>query len=933
MYDAYTPNEVALRLPVEVTCLAFQESNHTVLAGGRAGHLYAYSISANRRGFELSSICKTFHKKAVMELKVCPREDLLLCVSDGQLMAHRLSDPDYKVETLIHKVKPVQTFARFSPKTSGDLYVIVSSRKKLYLFKWGEKDGHKEFIEVALDYNPVFMDTPTSIKCVGEMVFFSVRNEYFSMTMQKDKTSSRSPDKDKDPSMTSPPPEGWNGFVTRLLNFNCQPGIIPMIDRRRVAFVRNETVVTTDIWGQRPASGFSDEYKFSEVPMQIVYDAPYLVGMLSKGRVEVRSVFDGQLIQTMSLPKALTLCSGSRGQVFVAALSDIWVLDTSQNLRKNVSHLIQERQFELAIQLADNSNLFADEHKIEIKKKAALNLFNQKKFDESFALFGEIKTDVLTILRMFPELLPDGFQVRMTGVVNDMPANDRIRALLALGNYLSEIRTEHAKHIELYNRLKTSGTAKKSDSEEMEKLMVTLRVVDTTLLRCYIKTKPALVDSLIRLPSNACYFKDAKEILESEGRLRSLFVLYETRKQHDLALKLLKEQSMIKPNPEPFFEDADQLIVEYLQSLGNNNLPLIFENAKWILAKDVNLGVQIFTSDETEMARHLNRKSVVEFLKTECPDAMIPYLEHVIFQWEETASYFHETLLEFYVARVNSLFKDYVHAFPDDENITRAGEEDGELGIFRKRLLRFLEVSHSYSPQTVLLQLAPHAFFEERALILGRLKQHDQALALYVNTLKNVPAAEEYCRLYYNINDDTNSQVYLLLFRALVHPNQHHHHSIPFNADSTPFGSFRDDVSEASTVVNSTSSFQPDVNTAIRILAKYADKIDTVGALNMLPATTPLRVVFSAINAVIQTTGRQASTRKMEKSVSQCAMSKKLERKKKAESTQIMLTFSSECVVCEKKIAVSAFVRYPDGRLAHLYCHNDSQTGPSTSRN
>lgn len=929
MYDAYTPNEVALRLPVEVTCLAFQESKQTLLAGGRAGHLYAYSISANRRGFELTNICKTFHKKAVTELKVCQREDLLLCVSDGQLMAHRLSDPDYKVETLIHKIKRVQTFSIFSPKTSGDLYVIVSATKRLFLFKWGEKDGHKEFIEVSLDYNPLFMDTPTSIKCVGEMIFFSVRNEYFSMTMQKDKIAARTPPDDK--SATSPIPEGWNGFVTRLLNFNCQPGIIPMIDRRRVAFVRNETVVTTDIWGNRPVNGFSDEYKFSEVPTQIIYDSPYLVGMLSKGRVEIRSIFDGQLVQTMSLPKAMTLCSGARGQVFVAALSDIWIMDTSPNLRKNVSHLIQEREFELAIQLADNSNLFAEEHKIEIKKKAALNLFNQKKFDESFALFGEIKTEVLTILRMFPELLPDGFQ-KVAGTVSDMPANDRMRALLALGSYLSEIRTEHAKHIDLYHRLRASGQAKKTDTEEMEKLLLTLRVVDTTLLRCYIKTKPALVDSLIRLQSNACTFEDAKKILEAEGRLRSLFILFESRKKHEMALDLLIEQSS-RPDADPFFDDATQQIVEYLQSLGNSNLPLILKYAKWVLAKDLEAGVQIFTSDETEMARNLNRKTVVEFMKTECPEAMIPYLEHVIFKWEEPSSFFHETLLEYYVARVNSLFKDYVHAFPDaysDENITRAGDEDGELGIIRKRLLRFLEISHSYSPQTVLLQLAPHAFFEERALILGRLKQHDQALALYVNTLKNIPAAEDYCRLYYNSNDETNSQVYLLLFRALVHPNQHPHHKLQVDPDSTPFGSFRDDVSEASTLVNSQSSYQPDVNTAIKILAKYADKIDTVGALNMLPAKTPLRVVFSAVNAVIQTTGRQASTRKMEKSVSQCAMSKKLERKNRAQATKIIVNFSSECVVCEKKIAVSAFVRYPDGRLAHLYCHNDSQTGIRT---
>ena len=105
--------------------------------------------------------------------------------------------------------------------------------------------------------------------------------------------------------------------------------------------------------------------------------------------------------------------------------------------------------------------------------------------------------------------------------------------------------------------------------------------------------------------------------------------------------------------------------------------------------------------------------------------------------------------------KIQSIFREAY----SDENITRAGDEDGELGIIRKRLLRFLEISHSYSPQTVLLQLAPHAFFEERALILGRLKQHDQALALYVNTLKNIPAAEDYCRLYYNSNDETNSQV------------------------------------------------------------------------------------------------------------------------------------------------------------------------------
>lgn len=65
--------------------------------------------------------------------------------------------------------------------------------------------------------------------------------------------------------------------------------------------------------------------------------------------------------------------------------------------------------------------------------------------------------------------------------------------------------------------------------------------------------------------------------------------------------------------------------------------------------------------------------------------------------------------------------------------------------------------------------------------------------------------------------------------------------------------------------------------------------------------------------------------RNLEKCVSEYALAKKLERKQKAQSTKIVVNLSSECAICEKKIAVSAFIRYPDGRLAHLYCHNDSQ--------
>ncbi|CAD6189692.1 unnamed protein product [Caenorhabditis auriculariae] len=888
MFDAYAPSEVALRLPLEITCISYQKSTQSILAGGKSGHLCVYTANPNRKGFKLANVCKTFErsKKPVTEISICEKEDILLCVSDGQLAAHRLHDNLFEVETLLHKVKSVHTYTQFVPKGSSEIYLLVSSKKRLYLFKWGLKDGQKEFLEVQLNYEHTFLDNPTCIRCVNDTMFLAARDEYFLMTLEKI-------------SAVDDENESWNSTIRRLMSFQGVPSVVPMLDRQLIAFVRNDIVVTTNFEGERTPK--CKEFKFSEALLDLVYDAPYLVALLAKGRVEVRSALNNTRIQTMALNKAMTIVNGHSGHVYVGSAFDIWQLDTSINLRKNVQQLISDREFELAIQLADSSNVFTEDNKVEIKRQAALNLFNQKKFEESFALYSEIKTDVLTIISLFPELLPE--QMRRNTFSPDLAANDKLRAMLALGNYLVEVRTDYAKQIESDQRHKASGDRRLTD-EEARQLMITLRVVDTTLLKCYLKTKPTLVDSLIRLHNNACAFDDAETILKQERRFSSLFTLYESRKKHDLALELLMEQSR-DPEAEPFFEGTDK-VVEYLQSLGNSNLPLIFRYAKWVFSKDLEAGVSIFTGDDSELARNLDRRAVVDFLRVECVHAVIPYLEHIIYKWEESEAFYHEVLVEHYVSKVNELFKCYVHAFPDDENMTMAGDEEGDLGRFRKRLLKFLQFSNAYSPQTILLQLTSHAFYEERALILGRLKQHEQALMIYTSILKNLPAAEKYCELYYNRHDEVNSQVYLNYFRALV---------LPTDSNSPAYLSIDEaDVPQT----------QPDIHSAIKLLSKHADKINTVSALTMLPSDTRLRIVSSALNAVLQTAHDKATSCALQRCVSGCALEKKEAKKRAAEATKILVNTSSECQVCHKKIALSAFVRYTDGSLAHFYCYNDS---------
>ncbi|PAV86093.1 hypothetical protein WR25_24421 isoform E [Diploscapter pachys] len=737
MYDAFWMTDVALRLPLEITCLAYQDSTQSILIGGKTGCLVVYTPSnSNRMSFDFSGFSRSFERKAVTQMGVCEREELLLSLSDGQLSAHFLGE-EYPVISVLHKIRSISSFVHWNMKTTGDLYILVNSKKQFHLFKWSKKD----FTDVQFTAKYVFNENVTNLRYYSGSVYFSTKAECVQMLLISDTSEAEKG------------VEKWLGDPVPLLA--SQP-----TDIQRLVFLAGQKLIgvcvnkTLQFYGLNgKISHDLTPIKFNDVPIDMISDYPYLLTLFPKGRIEIRCVDPPLLVQNITISKAAFIQQGISGSIFVASQMDILLLDSLKNLRKNVSYLLNEKHFDLAIKLAETSNIFTEENKIEMKRQAALNLFNQKKFKESFDLYAEIKSDVIIVLQLFPEFLPEKLQ-RNT-VASDMPANDKKRALLALGDYL-------------------------------------------------VQTKPILIDSLLRLKDNSCYFEDAESILKREGRFQSLYILYESRKKHEMALTLLHEQ-FLNPSAEPFFKDLHRT-VDYLQTLGNTHLELIFKYAKWVLSKDAETGLLIFIDEESELARSLNREAVLEFLRKECVRAVISYLEHLIYKWEEVRPIFHETLAEFYVTKVKTLYKDYVHAFPDDENITRAGEEDGDLGLYRRSLLKFLHFSLYYSPQTILLQLNSDGFYEERALILGRLKQHEQALTIYTCLLRDIEAAEKYCQLYFDREDETNSQVYLTLFRSLVTPSD------PMIAGLTD---------------RQLPIPQPDVHSAIQILTRHADRIDT----------------------------------------------------------------------------------------------------------
>ncbi|KAM3717889.1 Vacuolar protein sorting-associated protein [Dirofilaria immitis] len=860
MFEAYTPTEIATRLEksVDVASLAAHGHSAKVYVGSKAGYLLALNgIRGGKRGYDLL-MCRSFEKK---------------------LAAHDLSDP-FDLKALISDVRPISAFCATVSEVDGILYVAVSARKKIFLYKWLVDEFTKMPFETSLAFFPDYVNY--MVWC-GPIISMVAQNEYYYMTVFPIREDAVN--------------------VKKLFDIGSKtenPVIVGLSDHKQIAYCRDNFLFFQEYYGTvNPMS----EIKFSEAPLNIVYDAPYLLALSGKGKIEIRSVKPATHIQTIQLNKAMYISTGLRGTVYVGSNSDVWLLDSRPQMKSNVERLVSEKQFELAVQLAEKCDEISDKGVMEIKRKAAFSLFCQRRFDEWLEIHAKIKTDVMTVIAHFPRLLDSNYQESLMSLLDgqppDFPENEFRNGLQSLAPYLASVRMEHAKAA---TELKKLHQPHMRDADAIERLKShenVLQVVDTTLLKCYIQTNESLVALLLRLPDNMCIVADSEKVLLEHQKYNELYMLYERKGLHRKALTLLMEQAHIEGSP----LRGCNMTVDYLQKLGNKYLDLITEFATWVLQENLSAGLSIFTYDNVEI-RSLDRERVLTFLTHECIAAVVPYLEHIIYEWNEDAPKFHELLGQHYISKVKQLQRDYISILGEDEHIAPAGEEEGELGEYRCKLQRFLQTSTKYSPEKLLVQLRHNSLYEERALLLGRLSRHQQALAIYTQILKNYKAAEKYCMNCYESKDPERSKVFLILLQLYTNP-----------PDTSIVGLMQSD--HCQTV--------PNPGEAVRILKEYSDMFDPVEAVTSLPLDYTLKCVWPGLITILQTAHAKKHTTVIHKSVCDAALKQVLRRKTMLCSTKFVVDYEIECAACGKKIANSAFARYPNGRLEHFYCYQSKE--------
>lgn len=869
MTEAYKKYAL-LKIQIQIESIAAFDDN--IILGTRQGHLLIYSIKPNPQeqkiDLQLLQYNKTFSKKPIMQLEVVPDLKILFSLSDNVISVNDVLRHNSPLIYSAPTTKGSTLFAidsNISKSLTGDLVVLVrmcvAIKRKLQLWYW--KYDRLEELQPAIDLNdvPKVLAFSHNTICVGYKTEYVLYDISTSIPQKRDLfpiSSSRT----MDPCIS-----------------NLSENIFGVAKDEFLISVYASLEHELSSEQQYKTMAESSEKKFgtlqwSEPLQQLVFDEPYLIGLINDG-LEVR-VFNSlgssgdTLIQKISdLNRVRFLVRGNQGIIYAAAASQLWCIEMV-DITIQREQLLLDKKFQLALQLTNISGESEEEKQLNVNKIQTLyasDLFHNKNFKAAVKEFFKLGTDPLEVIQLFPELLDD----TATPSLEDKELE---QAYLALIDYLTEWRQKVRKE---------SATLVNKDNQKNAKTL--LSIIDTTLLKCYLQTNDSLVASVLRL--NNCNLEESEKVLKKHRKYGELIILYQTKKQHESALKLLQEQAE-KPGSILFGREHT---IRYLQHLDAKHIDLIFKFSDWVLRKYPEDGLKIFTEDGLSEVEGLPRAKVLDMLLQRHKQLVIPYLEQIIYgPWNETKGDYHNILIK--------LYKDKVLYYK--ENAIRE-EQNVQYEKYRQKLIKFLETSEHYHAEKVLIELPTTDLFEERALILTKLKKYNQALAIYLEILGNTERAIEYCAEVYNKDNLATHSVYTNLVRLLLNPpNQSPYRDVPLHPRCT----------------------EPNIEAVINIIEQHTDKVEPEEILRTMPGDISLIRLKKFLETAMHLCLENKRRIQVLKGLYYAAHLQLQEKRIKLQSQNFTLTELSTCEVCHKRFSnQSAIVKLPNGNIVHYSCH------------
>ncbi|KAJ8516571.1 hypothetical protein ONZ45_g6127 [Pleurotus djamor] len=224
----------------------------------------------------------------------------------------------------------------------------------------------------------------------------------------------------------------------------------------------------------------------------------------------------------------------------------------------------------------------------------------------------------------------------------------------------------------------------------------------------------------------------------------------------------------------------------------------------------------------------------------------------------------------------------------------KQGDAKFEHEMYAK-LLHFIDTTKHYRIERLYDILSTTA----RAILLGRMGRHDQALELYVYQLHDYHKAEEYCKRTYKPGSET-SNVFLTLLRIYLRPTV----------------KLAEDV----------DLLQP----ALDLISRQSPRLDSVETMRLLP---PLVTAQSVQTFLVEALRAPVFDAQVIRNISKARSDQLARRLMLLQSKRVKVTDSRICPQCHKRIGNSVIaVHVPRGEVTHYQCREAFSRKLSESR-
>ncbi|RIA94527.1 vacuolar sorting protein 39 domain 2-domain-containing protein [Glomus cerebriforme] len=423
-----------------------------------------------------------------------------------------------------------------------------------------------------------------------------------------------------------------------------------------------------------------------------------------------------------------------------------------------------------------------------IQQKSGFLYLGLTFFDMACPLFEEGRTDPRLLIQLFGEMKDiirndDDFTVYsgVKTVVKQLGSIEDIVSRNLVKNYEPHIKPD----VESAQATQRLGKVLITNAREMLQKFLTkdreqrvvkgkalkpderniLRAVDNALLRLYASSdKPESEQQLNILLENPneCELELSEKVLLDNKKYYPLSLLYKDSKEYRKALEIWK-RILEKDNSDKDVSNGLQQMANILGMLDDHDL--ILEYASWVVKQDEIIGAKVYIQPNLRRPLLIESNLVLDQLRSVGNKGLKMYLEYLVLQRKSHEDEHHTELALLYV-------KEFKNQLQSDEVKTKIEEITNEfirsskdskfsktylsflldqptedlLSHERAKLINYLQSSVRYNAEVVLNSLLEIQVLKaELAIVYGKLNEHEKALRILINDLKDFRGAEVYC--------------------------------------------------------------------------------------------------------------------------------------------------------------------------------------------